>query len=412
MPLLLVVAPAARAVDGEAVRVARDVLSAAASVKLVLPENLGELDRVLEHRGRRRPVVIGDDRALHHVVRLLHRQRSLDAGPIGLVPVGRGEAMSVARALGVPSRPEEAARAVLRGAERRLDLLTDDSGGVAVGAVRIPGRGRGSGRPAALRTRRAGARREAGLPEEAAAAGPEAVPAAGAASAVAAEAAAVKAADAEAVVGVEAVAEAEPQVRAGVEAQVEASGASPSAEAPTAAAARVPSPSSAASPHGPFPAERPGDHPNGAARSPSANSAGAEVEVRPGRSRPRLPFGGLLGAWGALGSGQRLRIEADGRLLTDLDRTVRQVAMWKLPCASGDEREGLVELVVRGAAGGRGAMRVWAREVTVTGADFEYLADSALGGPVRTRTWTVVPQAWRVIVPDGPADAGHRRGTP
>ncbi|CAM5242918.1 DAGKc domain-containing protein OS=Streptomyces glaucescens OX=1907 GN=SGLAU_18245 PE=4 SV=1 [Streptomyces glaucescens] len=44
----------------------------------------------------------------------------------------------LARSLGVPTGTVAAARAVLEGAERRLDLLVDDSDGVVVGAVGIP----------------------------------------------------------------------------------------------------------------------------------------------------------------------------------------------------------------------------------------------------------------------------------
>ena len=59
-----------------------------------------------------------------------------------MVPVGAGGAsggaLSLARALGVPTGAVAAARAVLDGAERRLDLLVDDSDGVVLGALRIP----------------------------------------------------------------------------------------------------------------------------------------------------------------------------------------------------------------------------------------------------------------------------------
>lgn len=53
-----------------------------------------------------------------------------------MVPVG--SALSVARSLGVPMGAVAAARAVLEGVERRLDLLVDDSDGVVLGALRIP----------------------------------------------------------------------------------------------------------------------------------------------------------------------------------------------------------------------------------------------------------------------------------
>ncbi|MFJ3216909.1 diacylglycerol kinase [Kitasatospora sp. NPDC086801] len=140
-PLLLLLDPAARLTDGESVRIAKDVLCGGADVKVVYPESPSELDRVLSHRGRRRPVVIGSDLALQRVLQALYRQRELGADPVGMVPVGRSEELAAARALGVPGEPVRAARAVLSGAARKLDLLVDDGGGVALGGVRITGAG-------------------------------------------------------------------------------------------------------------------------------------------------------------------------------------------------------------------------------------------------------------------------------
>ncbi|MFJ8626501.1 diacylglycerol kinase family protein [Kitasatospora sp. NPDC093550] len=153
-PLLLLLDPVARQTDGESVRIAKDVLCGGADVKVVLPENPSELDRMLSHRGRRRPVVIGSDFALQRVLQALHRQRELGAEPVGMVPVGRTEELATARALGVPGEPVRAARAVLSGAPRRLDLLVDDGGGVALGGVRITGGGtrRLVGRPGGWRS--------------------------------------------------------------------------------------------------------------------------------------------------------------------------------------------------------------------------------------------------------------------
>ncbi|GAA3807783.1 diacylglycerol kinase [Streptomyces phyllanthi] len=138
-PLLVVIDPLARRTDGESVRIAKDVLSAgASSTKVCLPEGPEEFARALSRRGSRRPVVVGDDRALLRAVSLLHRQRELAACALSLVPVGGPGGMSLARSLGVPTGAVAAARAVLDGAERRLDLLVDDSDGVVLGAVGIP----------------------------------------------------------------------------------------------------------------------------------------------------------------------------------------------------------------------------------------------------------------------------------
>ncbi|MFD8426086.1 diacylglycerol kinase family protein [Streptomyces coelicoflavus] len=135
--LLVVVDPAARRMDGESVRIAKDVLSAGAShTKVCLPDGPEEFARALRRRGSRRPVVVGDDGALLRAVALLHRQRELAGCALAVVPVG--PALGLARSLGLPTGAVAAARAVLDGAERRLDLLVDDSDGVVLGAVGIP----------------------------------------------------------------------------------------------------------------------------------------------------------------------------------------------------------------------------------------------------------------------------------
>lgn len=134
--LLVVIDPVARHTDGESVRIAKDVLSAGAATKVCLPEGPEEFARALARRGSRRPVVVGDDRALVRAVSLLHRQRELAGCALSVVPVG--PVLSLAGALGVPTGAVAAARAVLDGVERRMDVLVDDSDGVVLGALRIP----------------------------------------------------------------------------------------------------------------------------------------------------------------------------------------------------------------------------------------------------------------------------------
>ncbi|CAM5228609.1 Diacylglycerol kinase OS=Streptomyces tendae OX=1932 GN=GUR47_19800 PE=4 SV=1 [Streptomyces tendae] len=136
-PLLVVVDPVARRTDGESVRIAKDVLSAGAShTKVCLPDGPEEFARALGRRGSRRPVVVGDDSTLLRAVALLHRQRELTECALAMVPVG--PALGLARSLGLPTGAVAAARTVLDGAERRLDLLVDDSDGVVLGTVAIP----------------------------------------------------------------------------------------------------------------------------------------------------------------------------------------------------------------------------------------------------------------------------------
>ncbi|MER7178926.1 diacylglycerol kinase family protein [Streptomyces hyaluromycini] len=134
--LLVIIDPAARETDGESVRIAKDVLSAGAAAKVCMPDGPEEFARVLARRGSRRPVVVGDDGALVRAVTLLYRRRELAGCVLSMVPVGGP--LGVAHALGVPMGAVAAARAVLDGVERRMDLLVDDSDGVVLGALRIP----------------------------------------------------------------------------------------------------------------------------------------------------------------------------------------------------------------------------------------------------------------------------------
>ncbi|MGW7787341.1 hypothetical protein ACWGKX_07150, partial [Streptomyces tricolor] len=97
--LLVIIDPVARQTDGESVRIAKDVLSAGAAAKLCLPEGPEEFARALRRRGSRRPVVVGDDRALVRAVTLLHQERELAGCALSVVPVGDS---ALAESLGVP----------------------------------------------------------------------------------------------------------------------------------------------------------------------------------------------------------------------------------------------------------------------------------------------------------------------
>ncbi|MFE2141034.1 diacylglycerol kinase [Streptomyces sp. NPDC059456] len=136
--LLVLVDPVARRLDGESVRIAKDVLSAGAAAKICLPDSQEEFARALARRGHRRPVIVGDDRALVRAVGLLYRERGLGDGAVSLIPVGQVGSLGLARALGVPLSAVAAARSVLDGAVRARDLLVDDSDGVVLGDLRIP----------------------------------------------------------------------------------------------------------------------------------------------------------------------------------------------------------------------------------------------------------------------------------
>ncbi|WP_030547542.1 hypothetical protein [Streptomyces albus] len=282
-PLLIVIDPVARRDDAESVRIVRDVLCAGASAKVCLPDGPEDVARHLAHRGRRRPVVVGDDLALRRIVGLLHRERELADAALAFVPVGASaRSTALARELGVPLGAVPAARVVLEGTERRLDLLVDDSDGVVIGGLSIP------------------------------------------------------------------------CTDGGV-----------------------------------------------AARTPWWQPAlrGCRELVR-GHRRAN----GTAGDEGRNGDGagrHRLRVEADGVVLVDLDRPVRDVSVSVFG--------GMARVVIRPADDDRDGAPVSARArtVTVSGPDFRYRADAVVGGPVRTRTWTVRPGALRLTLPH-PAPASGR----
>ncbi|KWT58339.1 hypothetical protein ADL21_29975 [Streptomyces albus subsp. albus] len=328
-PLLVVIDPVARRTDGESVRIAKDVLCAGAAAKICLPDGPEEYARALSRRGHRRPVVIGDDRALLRAVALLHKERDLAGVALAVVPVGAPGAVALSRALGVPTDTVAAARTVLDGTEQSLHLLTDDSDGIVLGGLDIPSGTEEDGRPR-RRKRSAGAR----LP------GP----------------------------------------REGADGAARTAHGSGEAVAPGA---------------GPVPPE---EGPGADAR-PEAPAAWWRAPFRKARAALALLTARTRPAAGgpAATPGHRLRVEADGVVLADLDRPVRWVSVTP---GDGADGSGLAEVVVHWEAA-EPPVRARARAVTVSGADFRYRADVVVGGPVRTRTWTVQPDAWRLTLPHG-----------
>ncbi|MGW3346370.1 diacylglycerol/lipid kinase family protein [Nonomuraea rubra] len=94
-----------------------------------------ELPQALAAHPGRDPVVLGGDGTLHCVVEALAERGELGRRTVGLVPLGTGN--DLARTLGVPMDPVEAARVAALGEPRPLDLLRDDGGGVVVNAVHL-----------------------------------------------------------------------------------------------------------------------------------------------------------------------------------------------------------------------------------------------------------------------------------
>ncbi len=121
--------------EDEAVAAARDVLAAAGPVDLVVTCTPEELDEALDEVDGRTLVVAGGDGSLHLVVSRLHQRGVLRDTRLGLVPLGTGN--DLARTLDLPLDPADAARLLLEASPRPLDLLVDDSGGIAVNAVHV-----------------------------------------------------------------------------------------------------------------------------------------------------------------------------------------------------------------------------------------------------------------------------------
>ena len=121
--------------DQERLQCALDVLSERASVEVASTSHPGELDGVLHRAGSRRIVVAGGDGSLHVVVSALYRRNELADATLGLIPLGTGN--DFARGTGIPLDPEEAARLLLEGEPRRVDLIVDEVGEVVVNSVHI-----------------------------------------------------------------------------------------------------------------------------------------------------------------------------------------------------------------------------------------------------------------------------------
>ncbi|MEV5557003.1 diacylglycerol kinase family protein [Nonomuraea wenchangensis] len=129
--------PAAGGDDEATRRAVLDVLGGGADVVFRALERPDDLDRALAEHPDREPVVLGGDGTLHRVVAALLARGELESRPVGLIPMGTGN--DLARTLGVPLDPADAARVVLDGAPRPLDLLVEDAPGegIVLNAVHV-----------------------------------------------------------------------------------------------------------------------------------------------------------------------------------------------------------------------------------------------------------------------------------
>ncbi len=134
-PLLVITNSEAGTADEERLSAALEVLRGTCSVEVASTSNPGELDGVLHRAGSRRIVVAGGDGSLHAVMSALHRRRELSKNEIGLLPMGTGN--DFARGVGIPLDIQEAARVVLDGQVRPMDLIVDEVGEIVVNSVHI-----------------------------------------------------------------------------------------------------------------------------------------------------------------------------------------------------------------------------------------------------------------------------------
>ena len=125
---------AAGSAHEDAVEAALRTLRQGADVKVVATSSPDDCHDAVAGRGDRRVVVCGGDGSVHVIVAALRRADALTE-PIGVIPLGTGN--DLARAIGLPLDPVLAARVVLAGRSRRLDLLADDDQGIVVNAVHL-----------------------------------------------------------------------------------------------------------------------------------------------------------------------------------------------------------------------------------------------------------------------------------
>lgn len=134
--LLLVTNPSAGAAAEATVAAALAVLRAEADVRVEACADPTDLGALLGERDGRTVVVAGGDGSLHLAVRELYERGELSpADPLGVLPLGTGN--DLARTVGIPLDARDAARVLLAGSPRTLDLVVDDAGGVVVNAVHV-----------------------------------------------------------------------------------------------------------------------------------------------------------------------------------------------------------------------------------------------------------------------------------
>jgi YegS/Rv2252/BmrU family lipid kinase len=133
--LLVITNAEAGTADEERLDTALAILREDASVEVARTSNPGELDGVLHRAGGRTIVVSGGDGSMHAVVTALYKRHELAGATLGLLPMGTGN--DFARGNDIPLEIEDAARLVLTGKARPVDLIVDETGSIVVNNVHV-----------------------------------------------------------------------------------------------------------------------------------------------------------------------------------------------------------------------------------------------------------------------------------
>jgi diacylglycerol kinase (ATP) len=134
-PLLVITNSGAGTHDEVILEQALAVLRARCSVEVEATSDPGELDGVLHRAGSRTIVVAGGDGSLHAVISAIHKRNDLGKNVIALLPLGTGN--DFARNLDIPLDIEAAARVILEGTPRPMDLIIDEVGEIVVNNVHV-----------------------------------------------------------------------------------------------------------------------------------------------------------------------------------------------------------------------------------------------------------------------------------
>lgn len=119
--------------DRDSIGIALAVLRASCDVEVAASHDPQELDEILGRAGDRTIVIAGGDGSLHAVIAALHEKDDLAGRTLAILPLGTGN--DFARALGLPLEAEAAARVIVSGERRSVDLIVEERGDVVVNSV-------------------------------------------------------------------------------------------------------------------------------------------------------------------------------------------------------------------------------------------------------------------------------------